>query len=147
MSDAVDLGSLTDLRDQRAAHRYLPGFGVLAGRALVYLREDSPEYGGAVYLTEVGPDGRRLRQVEQLATGDSLRTDDWPFNPPIDLYATRSTFQRRSAPKPLRPPGTTLGQTLMPDREPRATLAARSPGSGPSHVAHAVTAKVAGRRD
>ncbi len=82
---AVDLGSLTDLRDQRAAHRYLPGFGVLAARALVYLREDSPEYGGAVYLTEVGPDGRRLRQVEQLATGDSLRTDDWPFNSPIDL--------------------------------------------------------------
>ena len=82
---ARDLGPLANLRDQRAAHRHLPGFGVLAGRAQVCLREDSPEYGGAVYLMEVGPDGRRLRQVEQLATGDSFRTDDWPFNPPIDL--------------------------------------------------------------
>jgi hypothetical protein len=83
--DALPDGPLADLRDQRTAHRHLPGYGELAGRSRVYLRDNSPEYDGVVYLTEVGPDGRRLRQVEQLPNGDALRTDDWPFDPPIDL--------------------------------------------------------------
>ncbi len=83
--EALPDGPLADLRDQRAAHRHLPGYDVLAGRERVYLRDASPEYEGAVYLMEVGPDGRLLRQVEQPTDGDAVRTDDWPLNPPIDL--------------------------------------------------------------
>lgn len=77
-------GPLASLRDQRSAHRDLPGYGVLANRGLVYLRDTSAEDDGVVYLAEVGPDGRR-RQVEQRPDGDALRTENWPFNPPIDL--------------------------------------------------------------
>ncbi|MGC5022374.1 hypothetical protein [Micromonospora sp. DT47] len=88
--DEADLDALTDdvlvaLRDRRAAHRDRPGFGALAGRQRVYLRDDEPENEGVVFLAEHGPDGRRLRQVELLPDGDALRTDDWPFNPPVDL--------------------------------------------------------------
>jgi hypothetical protein len=83
--DALPDGPLSSLRDQRSAHRDLSGYGVLANRGLVYLRDASPDYDGAVYLAELGPDGRRLRQVEQRPDSDCLRTDDWPFNPPIDL--------------------------------------------------------------
>jgi hypothetical protein len=83
--DALPDGPLSDLRDQRSAHRNLPGYGVLANRGLVYLRDASPDYDGVVYLVELGPDGRRRRQVEQRPDGDYLRTDDRPFDPPIDL--------------------------------------------------------------
>jgi hypothetical protein len=83
--DALPDSPLADLHEQRSAHRDLPGYGVLANRGPVYLRDASPDYDGVVYLAELGPDGRRLRQVEQRPDGDCLRTDDWPFNPPLDL--------------------------------------------------------------
>ncbi|MEU8259109.1 hypothetical protein AB0C02_00590 [Micromonospora sp. NPDC048999] len=83
--DALPDSPLADLHEQRLAHRDLPGYGVLANRYRVYLRDASPDYDGVVYLAELGPDGRRLREVEQRLDGDSLRTDDWPFNSPIDL--------------------------------------------------------------
>jgi hypothetical protein len=40
-------------------------------------------------LDGLGPeDGRRLRQIEIYLDGRATKTgpDDWPFNPPIDLY-------------------------------------------------------------
>ncbi|MCZ9344430.1 hypothetical protein NGM37_42465 [Streptomyces sp. TRM76130] len=39
-------------------------------------------------LMEPGPDGRRLRQVDIGSDACAVRTsvDDWPFNPPCDLY-------------------------------------------------------------
>jgi hypothetical protein len=43
----------------------------------------------ATYLSEVGPDCRRIRQVEVAGDGTALKTDaeDWPFNPPlVDLF-------------------------------------------------------------
>lgn len=83
--DALPDSPLADLHEQRLAHRNLPGYGVLANRAQVYLRDASPDYDGVVYLAEFGPDGRRLREVAQRPDGDCLRSDDWPFNPPIDL--------------------------------------------------------------
>ncbi|WP_436492414.1 hypothetical protein [Actinokineospora sp. HUAS TT18] len=80
---------LSGLRDQRAAQRGRPGFGALADRETVWLRrrwdEDVDE--PVDYLMEIGPDGRRLRQVE--LGGESVRSgpEDWPLNPPIvDLY-------------------------------------------------------------
>jgi hypothetical protein len=40
---------------------------------------------------EIGPDGRRIRQVEFADDGTAIKTyaDDWPFNPPIDLFDPR----------------------------------------------------------
>ncbi|MCX5173467.1 hypothetical protein OG616_36300 [Streptomyces antibioticus] len=85
--DAPDPNPVSGLRAQREAQRGQPGFGVLAGRDRVYLRcqEDGDE---AVYLMEFGPDGRRLRQVEVGPDGGAVKTteEDWPFNPPFDLY-------------------------------------------------------------
>ncbi|QUX27187.1 hypothetical protein KGD83_17830 [Nocardiopsis akebiae] len=89
--DAPDPNPLSDPRAQRDAQRNAqrdqPGFGALAGRDRVYPRwqgEDAPE----VFLMEIGPDGRRLRQVEIGADGTAVKTgpEDWPFNPPCDLY-------------------------------------------------------------
>ena len=64
----------------------LPGFGELAGRDKVWIRDTS--YDDEVYFEELGPDGRRLRQVTVEADGTMVRSgpDDWPFNPPRDLY-------------------------------------------------------------
>ncbi|MFF4161299.1 hypothetical protein [Streptomyces sp. NPDC001678] len=80
---------LDGLRAKRDAQRGLPGLGALAGREVVYLRrrwdgEDSDE-DLAVYLMEIGADGRRTRQVELAEDGSAVRSgpDDWPFNPPI----------------------------------------------------------------
>ncbi|WP_444963662.1 hypothetical protein [Nocardiopsis sp. M1B1] len=85
--DAPDPNPLSSLRAQRDAQRDQPGFGALAGRDRVYLRwqgEDVPE----VFLMEIGPDGRRSRQVEIAPDGTAVKTgpEDWPFNPPFDLY-------------------------------------------------------------
>ena len=85
--EEVDLGDLpegvfAELRDQRAAQRGLPGYGVLAGRDRVHLSETDD---GCDYLVEFGPDGRRLREVWLRPDGDNFRYDDWPFNPPTDL--------------------------------------------------------------
>jgi hypothetical protein len=41
--------------------RCLPGFGALADRQLVYLRQEWDGDDPATYLTEIGSDGRRVR--------------------------------------------------------------------------------------
>ncbi|RCV48453.1 hypothetical protein DEF23_18830 [Marinitenerispora sediminis] len=97
--EEVDLAALpadsvlAGLRARRDAQRGRPGFGALVGRERVYLRmpfrDDAA--GGPPdpvdYLLELGPDGRWIRQVE-LAPDGGLRmsADDWPINPPFDLY-------------------------------------------------------------
>ena len=83
--DDLPEGSFADLRDQRAEHRGRPGYGVLAGRDVVYLIDDDEEYQGVVFLSEVGPDGRRLRQVEVPPEGDRIREDYFLIDPPVDL--------------------------------------------------------------
>ncbi|MGP3990119.1 hypothetical protein [Streptomyces sp. 3N207] len=95
--DEVDIDApvmpagLDELRAKRDAQRTRPGFGALAGREIVHLRRRG-DYGDddpAVYLMEVGSDGRRLRQVELAEDGTALRSgpDDWIFNPPVvDLF-------------------------------------------------------------
>jgi hypothetical protein len=85
--DAIPDGhALADLRDQRTAQRDRPGFGALAGRERVVLRDDDEDYGGSVYLEEHGPDGRMTRQVRLDPDGRSFRYDQWPFTPPVDLW-------------------------------------------------------------
>lgn len=74
---------LDGLREDRDAQRGRPGFGALADRDVLHLRwrdGDDP----AVYLVEVGNDGRRTRQVE-LTDDGGVRGDpgDWFFNTPI----------------------------------------------------------------
>ncbi|WP_432044300.1 hypothetical protein [Streptomyces cadmiisoli] len=85
--DAPDPNPLSSFRERRSAQRGQPGFGVLAGRDRVYLRwqEDGDE---EILLMELGPDGRRLRQVEIGSDSGAVKTsvEDWPFNPPYDLY-------------------------------------------------------------
>ncbi len=84
--DAPDPNPLSGLRAQRDAQRGQPGFGALASRARVYLCWPEDDLGD-VYLMELGPDGRRLRQVVSGADGSAVKTsaEDWPFNPPFDL--------------------------------------------------------------
>lgn len=78
---------LADLHEQRRRQREDPAFGRLFGKARVYLRLPDEEGEGTQWLFELGPDGRRLRQIERLANGTSLTTDltNWPLNPPFDL--------------------------------------------------------------
>ncbi|MFI0911931.1 hypothetical protein [Streptomyces abikoensis] len=88
--DAVAMPpGLDGLRAERDAQRGRPGFGALADREVVYLRDDEDGDEPAVYLMEIGSDGRRIRQVELGEDGSVLRSgpDDWPFNPPaVDLF-------------------------------------------------------------
>lgn len=80
---------LDGLRAQRDKQRGLPGFGALADRVVVYLRGHWNGEDPALYLMEIGPDGRRIRQVEVAEDGTAAKTDaqDWPINPPlVDLY-------------------------------------------------------------
>lgn len=89
IDDAVMPPGLAGLRTQRDRQRGLPGFGALADRHVLYLRQDGEDEDSAVYLVQVGPDGRRIRQVEIAEDGTATKTDadDWPFNPPlVDLY-------------------------------------------------------------
>jgi len=84
-------GSLVaNLRAQRDAYRHLPGYGELAGRERVHLRWDEREDGEqeSVFLIELGPDTRQLRNVELLPDGGRIRRHmaDWPINPPTDLH-------------------------------------------------------------
>jgi hypothetical protein len=85
--DDPDPNPLSSLRAQRDAQRGQPGFGALVGRERVCLRWPEGDE-GEVFLMELGPDGRRLRQVEIGPDGGSVRTgiEDWPFNPPFDLH-------------------------------------------------------------
>ncbi|GAA2071689.1 hypothetical protein [Actinomadura alba] len=83
---------LDDLRAKREAQRSMPGFGALADRSVVYLRrrwDGEDDVDPAIYLMEIGSDGRRLRQVELAEDGGAVKSDpnDWPFNPPVvDLF-------------------------------------------------------------
>ncbi|MEU8816459.1 hypothetical protein [Actinoplanes sp. NPDC048796] len=83
--DALSGTSLADLRDQRTAHRSLPGYGALAGRDRVYLREDEDQ---TITFVELGPDGRRLREVIVTPHGAFRLANDLP-NPPRDLRDPR----------------------------------------------------------
>jgi hypothetical protein len=82
---------LDGLRAERDAQRGRAGFGALADRDIVYLKRpwDEEDEEPAVFLMEVGSDGRRIRQVELAEGGPAVRSgpDDWPFNPPVvDLF-------------------------------------------------------------
>ena len=88
---AVMPPGLDDARDERDAQRDRPGFGYFAGRDAVFLRrlwDEADETEPQIYYEHLGPDGRRLRQVEVYADGSAIRTgpEDWLFNPPNDLY-------------------------------------------------------------
>jgi hypothetical protein len=89
--DVDDLGPLASFAAKRDAQRDRPGFGVLVGREVVHVRYEDPdaeeEY-DEVYLLELGPDGRRLRQVviEPDGSATAEGSEDWPFNAPFDLY-------------------------------------------------------------
>jgi hypothetical protein len=82
--------ALAELHGQRDEQRGQPGFGALAGRQRVFLRLPD-EDDDAIYLAELGADGRRLRQVEVRPDGTRYKStaEDWPFNPPFDLYDPR----------------------------------------------------------
>ncbi|GAB4052362.1 hypothetical protein [Catellatospora paridis] len=88
---ADDLGPLESFRAKRDAQCDQPGFGVLVGRGVVHVRYEDPDveetFDGA-YLLELGSDGRRLRQVVIESDGSVTAEgpDEWPFNPPFDLY-------------------------------------------------------------
>jgi hypothetical protein len=85
------------LRATRDRQRALPGFGALAIQQVVYLRQEWEGEDPATYLVEVGPDGRRVRQVELAEDGSATKTDaqDWPFNPPlVDLFDPRLPDQQ-----------------------------------------------------
>ncbi|QUQ64072.1 hypothetical protein [Kutzneria sp. CA-103260] len=80
---------LDELRATRDSQRGVPGFGALADREVVYLRQNWDGDDPATYLVEIGRDGRRIRQVETSEDGVATKTDaaDWPFNPPlVDLF-------------------------------------------------------------
>ncbi|MEU7136527.1 hypothetical protein [Streptomyces sp. NPDC046261] len=93
---------LDELRAERDAQRGRPGFGALAGRDVVYLRrrwDEEDDEDLAVYLMEVGSDGRRIRQVELAEAGPGVRSgpDDWPLNTPIvDVFAPELVAQEIS---------------------------------------------------
>jgi GNAT superfamily N-acetyltransferase len=80
-------GELADLHQTRQRQRQDPAFGRLFGKERVYPRMPDDEGQATHWLTEHGPDGRRLRQVESRADGTALTTDlaTWPINPPFDL--------------------------------------------------------------
>lgn len=92
--DADNLGPLESLRAKRDAQREHPGFGALVGQGIVHVRYEDPdaeeEY-DEVFLLELGPDGRRLRQVviEPDGSATAEGPNDWPFNPPFDMYDPR----------------------------------------------------------
>jgi hypothetical protein len=89
---AVMPAGLDDLRATRDTQRASPGFGALADCSVVYLRRrwnGEDDVDPAIYLMEVGSDGRRIRQVELSEDGTAVKSgpEDWPFNPPmVDLF-------------------------------------------------------------
>ncbi|WP_228810482.1 hypothetical protein [Nocardia otitidiscaviarum] len=93
--DEVDIdgpvdSALNSLRAKRLSQRNRAGFGMLADREVLYTRQRWEGEDGAPaadYLTEI-THGYRTRQVEIRDNGESIRTglDDFPLNPPIDLW-------------------------------------------------------------
>lgn len=82
---------LADLRSRRDGQRDRDGFGVLADKGVVYVRrrwDEADDDEPTTYLMEIGPDGRRLRQVELAEDGTALKSGpgDWLFNPSLDLF-------------------------------------------------------------
>lgn len=98
---------LDELHAKRQEQRHLPGFGALADRTIIYLRRRWDGDDGvdpAVYLMEIGTDGRRLRQVELTENGHAFKSDpdDWAYNPPVvdvfdpelkDMEISRDDFE------------------------------------------------------
>lgn len=80
-------GQLASFHETRQRQRGDPAFGRLFGKDRVYLRLPDDEEQDTEWLTEHGPDGRRLRQVELRADGTALTSnlESWPINPPFDL--------------------------------------------------------------
>jgi 8-oxo-dGTP pyrophosphatase MutT (NUDIX family) len=86
--DAPAPNPISDFRERRDAQRGQPGFGKLVGRGTVYVQlpwDEDDDLGKAYYL-EIGEDGYRTRQIIEFHDGPAEKTDDWPFNPPFDLY-------------------------------------------------------------
>lgn len=83
---------LDGLSADRDVRRTRGGFGALADRTIVYLRrrwDGEGEADPAVYLMEVGADGRRIREVEVGEDGTALKSgpEERIFNPPVvDLF-------------------------------------------------------------
>ncbi|MFD2469273.1 hypothetical protein [Amycolatopsis silviterrae] len=99
IDDAEMPAVLDRLRAERAGQRGRPGFGEFADREVVYLRRRMDEE-NADWLAEIGPDGRRIRDLEVADDGTSLRgePDDWPFNSPVvDLFAPEIADEEISA--------------------------------------------------
>ena len=90
----IPVGPLAELAEQRSGERSHPAYGRLADRERVYIREDED---GEMFLTELGPDGRRLRQVGVKPDGEALRSESWPFNAPFDLRSPTLAEQEVSA--------------------------------------------------
>ena len=87
--DAPDPNPLTSFKTRRDEQRQQPGFGKLVGRGTVYVRRpwDEDEDDEGTYYLELDEDGCRTRQVvEYNDDRPSVKTDDWFFNPPYDLY-------------------------------------------------------------
>ncbi|WP_370936406.1 hypothetical protein [Amycolatopsis sp. cg13] len=99
VDDAEMPAGLDSLRAERDRQRGRAGFGALADREVVHLRRHDDEE-NTDWLVEVGPDGRRTRQVEVPDVGTALRSgpDDWPLNPPFaDLFAPETADWEISA--------------------------------------------------
>ncbi|MFG2016282.1 hypothetical protein [Actinomadura geliboluensis] len=91
--------ALAHLRDRRSSYRDDPGYGELAGHDVVHLRMPDEEDERVAWLMEIGRDGRWTRQVEIRPGEHPVRSsaDDWPINPPLDLYDPRYLPYRISA--------------------------------------------------
>ncbi|MGW4244027.1 hypothetical protein [Nocardia sp. NPDC004722] len=104
--DEVDIddrsdSALNSLRAQRDSQRTKEGFGAVAERGLLYTRkrwDPEEDVAAADYLTEI-IDGYRTRQVEIRDGGEVVRTDleDFPLNPPIDLWDPELAAQEITA--------------------------------------------------
>ncbi|GAB3885031.1 hypothetical protein GCM10029964_047050 [Kibdelosporangium lantanae] len=80
---------LDKFRATRTEQRKDPRFGALAGRDRVYVRLPADDDPGGRWYAELGPDGRIVRQVMILGSGEVIRSDETelPINPPYDLWA------------------------------------------------------------
>ncbi len=86
IADAIS-GPLAELYSKRKQQCQDPAFGKLLGKSRVYFRLADAEVDLGGWLSEHGPDGRRVRQVELRPDGTAVAScaADWPMNPPFDL--------------------------------------------------------------